>query len=181
LTDKAFAAFKADHSSHLKLLYCIDMFNEGIHVDDVAGVILFRPTVSPIIYKQQIGRALSAGKGREPIIFDIINNFDNLYSIQTIQNEMRDALCLYKERGEKGPDRGESFTLIDEVQDCRRLFSELNEILGASWNQMYRHCPALLRRTRQSGSARALHHPRRLRPGRLDRHPAQGPGRHPVR
>ena len=139
LTDKAFAAFKADHSSHLKLLYCIDMFNEGIHVDDVAGVILFRPTVSPIIYKQQIGRALSAGKGTEPVIFDIINNFDNLYSIQTIQNEMRDALCLYRERGEKDQIVEESFTLIDEVQDCRRLFTELNEVLGASWNQMYRH------------------------------------------
>lgn len=37
------------------------MLNEGIHVDDVDGVILLRPTVSPIIYLQQIGRALSAG------------------------------------------------------------------------------------------------------------------------
>lgn len=31
-TDKAFAAFKADNSNHLKLLYCIDMLNEGIHL-----------------------------------------------------------------------------------------------------------------------------------------------------
>ena len=38
------------------------MFNEGIHVADVDGVILFRPTISPIIYKQQIGRALSKMK-----------------------------------------------------------------------------------------------------------------------
>ena len=59
-TSKAFADFKADGSGHLKLLFTIDMLNEGIHVDDVSGVILFRPTVSPIIYKQQIGRALSA-------------------------------------------------------------------------------------------------------------------------
>ena len=41
-TSKEFAAFKADDSSHLKLLYCIDMLNEGIHVDDVDGVILLR-------------------------------------------------------------------------------------------------------------------------------------------
>lgn len=54
-TSKEFAAFKADDSSHLKLLYCIDMLNEGIHVDDVDGVILLRPTVSPIIYMQLIG------------------------------------------------------------------------------------------------------------------------------
>lgn len=60
-TDKAFAAFKADTSNHLKLLFCIDMLNEGVHVEGISGVILFRPTISPIIYKQQIGRALTAG------------------------------------------------------------------------------------------------------------------------
>ena len=59
LTSKAFADFKADESEHLKLLFCIDMLNEGIHVDNVSGVILLRPTVSPIVFKQQIGRALS--------------------------------------------------------------------------------------------------------------------------
>lgn len=46
-TDKAFADFKADNSDHLKLLFCIDMLNEGVHVAGISGVILFRPTVSP--------------------------------------------------------------------------------------------------------------------------------------
>ena len=70
-TDKAFADFKSDSSDHLKLLFAIDMLNEGVHVDDVSGVILFRPTVSPIIYKQQIGRALSASKSaKAPVIFE---------------------------------------------------------------------------------------------------------------
>jgi len=48
-TSRAFADFKEDSSNHLKLLFCIDMLNEGIHVDDISGVILLRPTVSPII------------------------------------------------------------------------------------------------------------------------------------
>jgi superfamily II DNA or RNA helicase len=52
-SDKEFIAFKRDDSKHLKLLFCIDMLNEGVHVEDISGVILFRPTVSPIIYKQQ--------------------------------------------------------------------------------------------------------------------------------
>ena len=65
-TSQAFADFKSDHSEHLKLLFCIDMLNEGIHVDDVSGVILLRPTVSPIIYKQQIGRALSSSSTKTP-------------------------------------------------------------------------------------------------------------------
>ena len=55
-TDKAFANFKTDTSDRLKLLFCIDMLNEGVHVEGISGVILFRPTISPIIYKQQIQR-----------------------------------------------------------------------------------------------------------------------------
>ena len=50
-TDKAFADFKTDTGDRLKLLFCIDMLNEGVHVEGISGVILFRPTISPIIYK----------------------------------------------------------------------------------------------------------------------------------
>ena len=73
-TGQAFEDFKADESGHLKLLYCIDMLNEGIHVEDVDGVILLRPTVSPIIYKQQIGRALSASKKKDSVIYYMLLN-----------------------------------------------------------------------------------------------------------
>lgn len=86
---KSFADFKVDSSNHLKLLYCIDALNEGVHVSDISGVILLRPTISPIIYKQQIGRALSASKSRNPVIFDIVNNIENLYSIDAIEEECR--------------------------------------------------------------------------------------------
>lgn len=80
--DKAFKDFKEDNdNNHLRLLYCIDALNEGIHVDDISGVILLRPTVSPIVYKQQIGRALSASKKTNAVIFDIVLNIENLYSI----------------------------------------------------------------------------------------------------
>lgn len=49
---KAFQEFKSDNDTdHLRLLFAIDALNEGVHVDNVDGVILFRPTVSPIIYK----------------------------------------------------------------------------------------------------------------------------------
>ena len=59
--DKVFADFKTDTGDRLKLLFCIDMLNEGVHVEGISGVILFRPTISPIIYKQQIGRLDSIG------------------------------------------------------------------------------------------------------------------------
>ena len=135
-TSKAFARFKADDSAHLKLLYCIDMLNEGVHVDDVSGVILLRPTVSPIIYKQQIGRALASGSKKNTVIFDIVLNIENLYSIGTIQQEMQAAITYYRYLGQYENIINESFSVIDETRDCKRLFSELERRLNCSWDLM---------------------------------------------
>src|SRR5699024_12065361 len=97
---KEFAAFKADKGEHLKLLFCIDMLNEGVHVEGISGVILFRPTVSPIIYKQQIGRALTAGATAVPLILDVVNNFEGLSSIAGLQSEMTAAVQRLFANGE---------------------------------------------------------------------------------
>lgn len=141
-TSKAFHEFKEDNSDHLKLLYCIDMLNEGVHVDDVSGVILLRPTISPIIYKQQIGRALSAGKSQRPVIFDIVNNIENLYSIDSIKEEMKVAVRFYRSHDSEGMVVNDNFELIDKVEDCKKLFDKLEESLSASWDIMYENAKA---------------------------------------
>ena len=141
-TSKAFHEFKDDNSDHLKLLYCIDMLNEGVHVDDVSGVILLRPTISPIIYKQQIGRALSAGKSQRPVIFDIVNNIENLYSIDSIKEEMKVAVRYYRSHDNEGMVVNDNFELIDKVEDCKKLFDKLEESLSASWDIMYEKAKA---------------------------------------
>lgn len=137
-TSKAFADFKKDHDKHLKLLFCIDMLNEGVHVEDINGVILFRPTVSPIIYKQQIGRALSASKTTNAVIFDIVMNIDNLFSIGTVQDEMQVVMTYYREHGIENEIVNNGFNVVDEVRDCVELFEKLNDTLVASWDCMYR-------------------------------------------
>lgn len=134
---RVFRAFEKDESERLKLLFCIDMLNEGVHVEGVDGVILFRPTVSPIIYKQQIGRALCAGKEDTPLILDIVNNFENLYSVGAIEEEMRAAEGYYRALGEEEEIVRERFEIIDEVRDARKLFDELNDVLTGSWETMY--------------------------------------------
>ena len=141
-TDSAFAAFKADTSDHLKLLYCIDMLNEGVHVEDVDGVILLRPTISPIIYKQQIGRALSAGKKKNAVIFDIVLNIENLYSIGAIEEEMQTAITYYRSLEMDYEIVHEQFRIVDEVRDCMELFEKLNNSLTASWELMYHYAKA---------------------------------------
>lgn len=140
---QSFADFKADEDgAHLKLLFCIDALNEGIHVENVSGVILLRPTVSPIIYKQQIGRALAAGKRGSAVIWDIVNNIENLYSIGAIEEEMLVATTYYRSLGEDQEIVNERFRVIDEVRECRELFEKLNDVLSAPWNVMYHYAKA---------------------------------------
>lgn len=136
--DKAFKDFKEDNdNNHLRLLYCIDALNEGIHVDDISGVILLRPTVSPIVYKQQIGRALSASKKTNAVIFDIVLNIENIYSIDSIKEEMQVATSYYRSLGEADKIINEKFKIIDEVRNCRELFEKLNDALTATWEMYY--------------------------------------------
>ena len=136
-TSKAFAEFKADSSSALKLLFCIDMLNEGVHVDGISGVILFRPTISPIIYKQQIGRALTAGDSAVPLILDVVNNFEGLCSIDTLKEEMTTAVQHMYAVGEGDKIVTERFQVVEQVQDCRALFETLRNSLSGTWEQYF--------------------------------------------
>ena len=62
----------------VNVLLCVDMLNEGVHIKDLNGVIMLRKTDSPIIFLQQLGRSLEAGKDFKPIIFDLIGNYKGL-------------------------------------------------------------------------------------------------------
>ena len=131
-TDKTFADFKTDTSDRLKLLFCIDMLNEGVHVEGISGVILFRPTISPIIYKQQIGRALTAGENSTPLILDVVNNFEGLCSIAGVQGEMQEAVHRLYANGEGDKIVTERFEVVEQVHDCRVLFEQLQASLSSS-------------------------------------------------
>lgn len=137
MTNQEFIDFQKDDSDHLKLLFCIDMLNEGIHVKDIDGVILFRPTVSPIIYRQQIGRAMSASSSKNPIIFDIVNNFEAIHSIDGIQEEIDIAVNYYHMMGMDNEIEVEDFQIYDEVRDFIDIFEKMDESLSASWDLMY--------------------------------------------
>ena len=136
-TDKAFTDFKADQGGRLKLLFCIDMLNEGVHVEGISGVILFRPTVSPIIYKQQIGRALTAGDSKTPLILDVVNNFEGLNSISGLDTELREAVYRLFVNGEGSKIVTERFEIIEQVHDCRVLFERLQASLSSTWDHYF--------------------------------------------
>ena len=131
-------AFKqADSSKGLHLLLSINMLNEGLHVKDVSGVVLLRPTLSPNIFYQQIGRCLKVGLNHTPVIFDLVNNFrsirtrDFLYDLAFAQHEY-----AAERRSENLKDNSPVFTLIDEVREIVDVFGEIRFRID-DWDAMY--------------------------------------------
>ncbi len=59
----------------LEIICAVDVFNEGVDIPEVDTVLMLRPTASPVIYMQQIGRGLrkSADKPHLTIV-DFIGN-----------------------------------------------------------------------------------------------------------
>lgn len=61
-------------SGRIDLIVCINMLNQGYHVDDLTGIVMMRGTYSNIVYSQQLGRALSTGDSEPKIVFDFVDN-----------------------------------------------------------------------------------------------------------
>ena len=100
---KIIDAFERDESKALKLLFSINMLNEGLHIDDIDGVIMLRSTGSRIIYLQQLGRALSVGHKHQPKIFDFVANL-NYVDVTTMQQIVTDVNKGVKNGGYGGGD-----------------------------------------------------------------------------
>ena len=61
----------------IKVIFSVDMFNEGVDITSVDMVMFLRPTESPIVFLQQLGRGLRKSKGKEYLnVLDFIGNYE---------------------------------------------------------------------------------------------------------
>lgn len=61
----------------IKMIFSVDMFNEGVDITSVDMVLFLRPTESPIVFLQQLGRGLRKSKGKEYLnVLDFIGNYE---------------------------------------------------------------------------------------------------------
>lgn len=69
-------------SDYLQYILTVDIFNEGVDIPEINQVVLLRPTQSPIVFVQQLGRGLRKSKGKEyVVILDFIGNYKNNFMI----------------------------------------------------------------------------------------------------
>ncbi|MBR3047854.1 MAG: DUF3427 domain-containing protein, partial [Enterococcus sp.] len=69
-------------SDYLDYIFTVDIFNEGVDLPEVNQVIMLRPTQSPIVFVQQLGRGLRKARGKEfVVVLDFIGNYQNNFMI----------------------------------------------------------------------------------------------------
>lgn len=126
-------------------LLTVDIFNEGVDIPEVNQVIMLRPTESPIIFTQQLGRGLRKAAGKEyVVVLDFIGNYSNNYMIPIAlsgdRSYSKDSMRKFVMEGDRTipgcssvhfdeVSRERIFRSIDESRVSMRLLKEKYSIL----------------------------------------------------
>lgn len=118
-----------EQENALDYILTVDIFNEGVDVPAVNQVIMLRPTESPIVFIQQLGRGLRKYAGKEyVVILDFIGNYmnnfmipialsgDRTYNKNTIRKYVREGSRVIP---------GESTIHFDEISK-KRIFESID-------------------------------------------------------
>lgn len=64
-------------NQEIRVIFSVDMFNEGVDIASLDMLMFLRPTESPIVFLQQLGRGLRTYKGKEYLnVLDFIGNYE---------------------------------------------------------------------------------------------------------
>lgn len=74
--------FRTIENQPLDYIFSVEVLNEGVDIVEVNLVIMLRPTQSPVVFIQQLGRGLRKANGKEyVVILDFIGNYNNDFMI----------------------------------------------------------------------------------------------------
>jgi len=139
-SDQNLEAFKNSQlADTAHLLFAIDMLNEGLHISDVGAVILLRPTESPIVFYQQIGRCIQVDVAHTPIIFDFVNNFISIRAndfLEDINKEKNRELL--KRTSLSLEEHAPNVHITDETKEILEVFEKVLNRLQP-FEAMYQH------------------------------------------
>lgn len=72
-------------SGELRVLFTVDMFNEGVDIACIDMVLFLRPTDSPVIFLQQLGRGLRKAQDKQYLtVLDFIGNYEKAGRIRRL-------------------------------------------------------------------------------------------------
>lgn len=120
---------ESDGDDALDYILTQEIFNEGIDIPCVNQVILLRPTQSPIVFVQQLGRGLRRNEGKEfTVVLDFIANYRNNFMVPLALSGDRswdkDSYRRYVAEGSKVI-KGPSTIHFDEISR-KRIYASID-------------------------------------------------------
>lgn len=117
----------------LDYIFSVEILNEGVDIVEVNQVVMLRPTESPIVFIQQLGRGLRKADGKEyVVILDFIGNYNNNFMIPVALSGDRtynaDIIRKYVISGNTTIP-GASTVHFDEIAKDK-IFSSIDKIKG---------------------------------------------------
>lgn len=122
---------------NIDVLIAVNMANEGFHIQNTKSVMMLRYTQSPIVYLQQIGRALASG-GENPIIFDFIGNIDAIGNITEFLSslEVKVSNILKDNAHEVISHKAKKLFNVyeDNTSEFRKVLSTVDRLVSNKWD-----------------------------------------------
>lgn len=127
--EEAIERLVTDGEDRLDYILTVDIFNEGVDIPEINQVIMLRPTESPIVFVQQLGRGLRKAEGKEyTVILDFIGNYKNNFMIPIAlsgdRSYNKDNIRRYVLEGERIIP-GASTIHFDEISK-KRIFAAID-------------------------------------------------------
>ena len=115
--------------NHLDYIFTVDIFNEGVDIPEINQIIMLRPTQSPVVFVQQLGRGLRKCEGKEyVVILDFIGNYMNNFMIPIAlsgdRSYNKDSMRRYVREGARVIP-GSSTIHFDEISK-KRIYASID-------------------------------------------------------
>lgn len=119
----------SDGDDYIDYILTVDIFNEGVDIPEINQVIMLRPTESPVVFIQQLGRGLRKHDDKEyVVVLDFIGNYMNNFMIPIAlsgdRSYNKDSMRRYIQEGTRVIP-GASTIHFDEISK-RRIYASID-------------------------------------------------------
>ena len=119
----------------IRVIFSVDMFNEGVDITSVDMVMFLRPTDSPVVFMQQLGRGLRKCKGKKYLnVLDFIGNYHKAGRIRYLLTGRKSSAGQFDYAQQDDYPDG---CLIDFDMRLIDLFAEMDKKLVKLREQIY--------------------------------------------
>ena len=137
----------------IRVIFSVDMFNEGVDITSLDMVMFLRPTESPVVFLQQLGRGLRTYRGKRYLnVLDFIGNYEKAGRVRfyLTGQPFVTGRTSYKPESEEYPDDclvDFDMRLIDLFEQMEKKHRRLQDMVREEFyrvRDMLGHCPTRL-------------------------------------